>query len=62
VNDLNNVYEKKIILPEHLNKCRLTVDFANEDIDEIANVIAETLGLTIRKTDKEIFLEGSRCE
>jgi transmembrane sensor len=62
VNDLNNVYDKKIILPEHLKKCRLTVDFANEDIDEIANVIAETLGLTVRKTDKEIFLEGSRCE
>jgi transmembrane sensor len=62
VRDLNNVYEKKIILPEHLKQCRLTVDFANEDIDEIANVIAETLGLSVKKSDKEIFLEGARCE
>jgi transmembrane sensor len=62
VNDVNEVYDKKIILPRHLRQCRLTVYFNNEDIDEIANVIAETLGLTVKRDNKEILLEGTACE
>jgi ferric-dicitrate binding protein FerR (iron transport regulator) len=62
VNDLNSVYDEKIIIPDHLKQCRLTVDFANEDIDEITNIIAETLGLSVRRSKQEIFLEGTRCE
>jgi hypothetical protein len=38
------------------------VSFNNEDIDEIASVMAETLGLTIKKSGNEIRLEGSGCE
>jgi transmembrane sensor len=62
VNDINNVYDKKIVLPKHLRQCKLTVYFNNEDIDEIASVIAETLGLTVKQTDKEILLDGPACE
>lgn len=60
--DLNTVYDKKLIVPGHLRQCRLTVDFSNEDIDEIANVIAETLGISAIHNDNEILLEGQGCE
>jgi transmembrane sensor len=59
---LNKVYDKKIVLSENLYNCRLTVSFNNEDVDEIAAVMAETLGLTIQNSGSEIRLEGSGCE
>ena len=59
---LNNVYDKKIVLAENLSNCRLTVSFNQEDIDEIAAVMAETLGLTITNSESEIRLEGQGCE
>jgi transmembrane sensor len=62
VNELNEVYDKKIVLPDHLKNCRLTVYFNNEDIEEIVSVIAETLNLSVKQTDKEILLEGTACE
>jgi transmembrane sensor len=62
VHELNNVYDKKIVLGKNLSKCHLTVSFNNEDIDEIASVMAETLGLTVKKSGNEIRLEGSGCE
>jgi ferric-dicitrate binding protein FerR (iron transport regulator) len=62
VDDLNNVYDKKITIGHHLKKCHLTVTFNNENIDEIASVIAETLGLTVKESPQEIILEGPGCE
>jgi ferric-dicitrate binding protein FerR (iron transport regulator) len=62
VTALNNVYEKKIVLSENLYDCHLTVSFNNEDIDEIAAIMAETLGLTVHHSTNEIRLEGSGCE
>ncbi|WP_276373315.1 FecR family protein [Chryseolinea sp. H1M3-3] len=62
VQALNNVYDKKIVISENLNNCHLTVSFNNEDIDEIASVMAETLGLTVTHTDSSIRLEGAGCE
>jgi transmembrane sensor len=59
---LNKVYEKKIIISDSLKTCRLTVSFNNEEIDEIAAIIAETLGLTVQLSEKEIKLEGKGCE
>lgn len=59
---LNNVYDKKIVLGGNLKNCHLTVSFNNEDIDEIAAIIAETLGLTVNTSSGEIRLEGSGCE
>lgn len=61
-NELNNVYDKRIIINNKLKKCRLTVTFNNENIEEIATVIAETLGLSIRTTDNDIILQGQGCE
>ena len=62
VEALNNVYDKKIVLGENLYNCRLTVSFNQEDIDEIAAVMAETLGLTLTNSASEIRLEGPGCE
>ena len=62
VEALNNVYDKKIVLDKNLHNCRLTVSFNQEDIDEIAAVMAETLGLTLTNSATEIRLEGQGCE
>jgi transmembrane sensor len=62
IKDLNGVYNKKIILRGNFATCRLTVNFSNEDISEIATVIAETLNLNVRETNKEIIIEGTGCE
>ena len=62
VRDINSVYDKKLVISNNLVNCYLTVTFDNEDIDEIADVIAETLGLTVKRSGNEIILEGSGCE
>jgi ferric-dicitrate binding protein FerR (iron transport regulator) len=58
---LNNVYHKQIVIDRNLYNCHLTVSFNNENIDEIAAVIAETLGLTVTSSANEIRLEGPGC-
>jgi transmembrane sensor len=62
VQTLNHVYDKKIVLADNLKKCQLTVSFKDEQIDEIAQVIAETLGLTLRAENETLILEGPGCE
>ncbi len=62
VQTLNEVYETKITIDDRLKKCRLTVSFNDEHIEEIANIIAETLGLTVSREGAVIALGGSGCE
>lgn len=61
VKTINEVYNQKISISPNLYPCRLTATFNNESIDEIASVIAETLALTVKKSDQQISLEGSGC-
>jgi transmembrane sensor len=61
VSQLNAVYDKKIVIAEHLKPCLVTVDFDNENIATVAEVLAETLGLTITQTTTEIKLNGNGC-
>jgi ferric-dicitrate binding protein FerR (iron transport regulator) len=61
VSTLNGVYDQKIKVNENLQNCRLTVTFNNESTEEIASVIAETLGLSIKASEQELLLEGSGC-
>ena len=59
VETLNEVYTVKIRLKnEKLSNCLLTVSFKGEPIESIAEIIAETLGLTLIKSDNEIVLDG----
>jgi transmembrane sensor len=59
---LNNVYDRKIKYAPHLANCRLTVTFTDETPEEIANVIAETLGLSVTSEGLDLLLEGKACE
>lgn len=64
ISAVNSVYEKKIVLSDSLqmkNCPHLNVSFNEESITEIATVIAETLGLTMKESPTEILLEGN-CE
>lgn len=62
VEQLNAIYEKKIKIGENIKTCRVTVNFNNEDIETIAEILAETLNLRIAAIDAEITLEGEGCE
>ena len=61
VETLNGVYEQKIRIDDNLKRCKLTVSFNNEDPDEIASIIAETLQLTVSRSGNEIILKGPGC-
>ncbi len=62
VDRVNEVYDRKIKIQPHLASCRLTVSFSNESIEEIAGVIAETLGLAVTAEGNDLLLEGKACE
>lgn len=60
---LNSVYDSKITLAnKKIGYCRLTVNFNNDKIEDIADIIAETLGLTAVKKENEWVLDGAGCE
>ena len=59
---INEVYAVKLKLEnEALGNCRITVKFNNESIDMIAEVLAQTLNLTLEKNKNEIILKGNEC-
>lgn len=63
VSVLNEVYSERLkIENSELDSCRITVTFENEAIEDIATVIAETLGLQIRKSNDQIILSGNDCK
>lgn len=62
VETLNDVYDKKIIIDQRLENCQLTVSFREETIDEIVQVITETLGLTYTESGGNFMLQGEGCE
>ena len=59
---LNEVYDKKLIIPDHLRSCTITVSFRDENLEEIAAVVAETLGLTYTEQADSINFDGKGCE
>lgn len=59
---INEIYDSKIVLGSTaIANCRLTVNFNNNSEGEIAEIISETLGLTIQKKDSTLILNGSGC-
>ncbi|HEY5823487.1 MAG TPA: FecR domain-containing protein [Cyclobacteriaceae bacterium] len=63
IDKINEVYDAHIRLGnEKLAKCHITVNFNNEKLDTVIEVIAETLNLTVTKKDKEILLDGAGCQ
>lgn len=61
INTVNEVYETKIRIADALKECRLSVNFNNETTEEISNIIAETLGLTVKRSGDVFLLEGAGC-
>lgn len=63
INQINTTYHCRIQLEnEKIGKCRLSVNFENEDLDVLLSVIAETLDLKISKQqDSTILLSGKPC-
>jgi len=59
---LSTVYRVSIALGNNsLRDCTISVTFENEDIDVILNIIAETLNLTLAKSDTGYIIEGNGC-
>jgi ferric-dicitrate binding protein FerR (iron transport regulator) len=58
---LSKVYGKKIVLEGDIYGCRLTVNFENEDLNTILDIIAETLSLEIIDEGSQIKITGDGC-
>ena len=60
---LNEVYGSHIKLAnEKLGHCHITVNFNNEKLEQVVDIIAATLNLTVVRKEKEIILDGRGCE
>jgi transmembrane sensor len=66
IDRVNEVYDSHISLGnDKIGDCRLTVNFTNEQLETIVDVIAETLALQVEQKDmvkKEIVLTGPGCQ
>jgi len=59
---INEIYDSKIELANTaIGSCRLTVNFNNDNIDDIADIIAETLNLRLEKKEGGFVLNGNGC-
>jgi len=62
VTQINSVYGQYITLSlGNIYNCRITVSFENETIENIVNIIAETLGLRVEKVAGGYLLTGEAC-
>jgi len=64
IEQINEVYDSKIKLAnEDIARCQLTVTFRNDELDNMVEIISETLGLTAERNErKEIILNGPGCQ
>jgi transmembrane sensor len=59
---INEIYDSKIVLGNpSIGHCHVTVNFNNDKIEDIADIIAETLSLSVEKKGEEFILTGSGC-
>ncbi len=58
---LSEVYQIPIILEGDIAGCALTVNFEDEELDDIISIISETLGLEVSETEESITLSGEGC-
>lgn len=62
VEKINHLYLSNLTLKNKaLGNCLLTVSFENAKVEEIVEIIAQTLNLTVSQEDKQIFLDGKAC-
>jgi ferric-dicitrate binding protein FerR (iron transport regulator) len=59
---INEIYDSKITLSNpSIGQCHLTVNFNNDKIEDIADIIAETLSLSVVRKGEAFVLSGSGC-
>ncbi|TAE30638.1 MAG: DUF4974 domain-containing protein [Cytophagales bacterium] len=59
---LSNYYQTDINLAaSRLQNCRLTATFENEPVETVLGVVAETLSLSVKRTEKGFVLTGEGC-
>lgn len=61
VSTLNAVFEARFVVEQPVENCRITVRFHNEEPGQIAEIIAETLGLLVSDENGVISFKGSGC-
>lgn len=62
IKQLNDVYGSQIELESPaLGNCPINVDFNNENLDTIVDIIAQTLNLTVKREGGKIILSGGGC-
>lgn len=62
IHTLQDVYSVRMYLEnERLGDCRITATFNDEPIEEITQIIAETLGLEASRTDSGYVFNGNAC-
>lgn len=61
VSTLNAVFEARFAVEQPVENCRITVRFHNEEPGQIADIIAETLGLKVSVESDVITFKGSGC-
>ncbi len=60
---LSDYYQTDINLSaSRLQGCRLTARFENESVETVLGVVAETLQLSVKRTDKGFVLSGEGCQ
>ena len=63
VDRINEVYGSHIRLADPLlGNCQITVMFANEPLETVVGIIAETMGLSVEQAENEIVLQGPGCQ
>lgn len=60
---LNAIYDSRITLAnKSLNSCHVTVNFNNDNLDLVVEILAETLNLKVTRSKDEIILDGTGCK
>lgn len=59
---VNEVYGCDLRLEnEHLAKCKITVEFNHESLEDIISIIEETLDLVAERKGGTVILKGAVC-
>lgn len=62
IRQLNSVYAPQISLKnKEIEDCTITVTFDDESIENVVNIIAETLDLKLSKTSEGFMFDGVKC-
>ena len=63
IDAINQVYQKKIVLSgENFSTCKISVEFIDEELADIIDVISSTLNLEVIEENGHYVLKGNGCD